>query len=256
MSNSNDSAHGTNVANFEDLISYVTSYGGSYNPSVPGITLTQLGIMQANGSQAHNTAITSKAAAKDTERNRKLTFNELNVLSSKLIAALQACGTNAAILKAARAIDAKIKGRTKLTKADAGKQKTNTNETNSENPEAQTKTKKHSTRQTTFDNKVDHLANYISLLGTVPGYNPNETELQISTLNAFHGTLKNANTSVIATKTNYSNALINRDEILYKDITGLVDIALAVKSYVKSVYGPKSPQYKQVAKLQFKKYKK
>ena len=43
-----------------------------------------------------------------------------------------------------------------------------------------------------------------------------------------------------------SNARISRNDILYKANTGLVDIALDTKTYIKSLYGATSPQYKQV----------
>ena len=45
---------------------------------------------------------------------------------------------------------------------------------------------------------------------------------------------------------------ISRNNVLYANDTGLVDVASDVKSYVKSVYGASSPQYKQVSKLGFK----
>ena len=49
-----------------------------------------------------------------------------------------------------------------------------------------------------------------------------------------------------------SNARITRNDILYKEKTGIVDIALDVRAYVKSIYGATSPQYKQVSKLSFR----
>jgi len=49
-----------------------------------------------------------------------------------------------------------------------------------------------------------------------------------------------------------SNARITRNDILYKPNTGLVDIAIDTKTYIKSVFGASSPQYKQVSGLEFK----
>jgi len=65
--------------------------------------------------------------------------------------------------------------------------------------------------------------------------------------------LKAKNTGVINTYTAYSNARIDRNKVLYTDNTGLVDLALEVKKYVKSVFGAGSPQYKQVSGIKFKK---
>jgi len=90
------------------------------------------------------------------------------------------------------------------------------------------------------------------LLSSIPQYNPNEEELKISTLTALHEDLKAKNTAVVETTTPLSNSRIARNEVMYKPLTGLVDIAFDSKVYIKSVFGLKSPQFKQVSKLSFK----
>jgi hypothetical protein len=52
--------------------------------------------------------------------------------------------------------------------------------------------------------------------------------------------------------TTVSNARISRDVTLYKEKIGLVDTALEVRAYVKSVFGASSDQYLQVKSLPFK----
>ncbi|HMV91461.1 MAG TPA: hypothetical protein PKA40_17575, partial [Cyclobacteriaceae bacterium] len=59
--------------------------------------------------------------------------------------------------------------------------------------------------------------------------------------------------AVINANTALSNARIARDKALYDSPAGLFDNAQAVKVYVKSVYGTKSPQLKQVSALRFSK---
>ena len=63
--------------------------------------------------------------------------------------------------------------------------------------------------------------------------------------------MKSTNTDLINAYTNWSNSRIQRDTILYNPLTGLVQTALEVKKYVKSVFGATSPQYKQVSSLVF-----
>lgn len=60
------------------------------------------------------------------------------------------------------------------------------------------------------------------------------------------------NANVVNTTTALSNARITRNDIMYKETTCLVDVALDTKSYIKSGYGASSPQDKQVSKLEFK----
>ena len=82
-------------------------------------------------------------------------------------------------------------------------------------------------------------------------YKPNEKELQVATLQTKLDSLKTANTDLINGFTNWSNARINRNTTLYNPLTGLVQTALEVKKYVKSVFGASSPQFKQVSGLEF-----
>jgi hypothetical protein len=103
-----------------------------------------------------------------------------------------------------------------------------------------------------FDNRIENFDKLIMLLSSVPFYNPNEEELKIETLKALYNQLKEKNTEVILPIVQLSNSRISRNKILYKENTGLVDIALDSKTYIKSVFGATSPQYKQVSRLYFK----
>ena len=67
--------------------------------------------------------------------------------------------------------------------------------------------------------------------------------------------LKTANTNVTIAYTAISNARIARDKTLYKEKTGMYDVTLDVKNYVKSLYGISSPEFKQLSKIKFSKPK-
>ena len=112
-----------------------------------------------------------------------------------------------------------------------------------------------SSSQLSFDSRIDNFDKLISLLSTIPAYNPNEEELKITSLTAYLEDLKAKNAAVIEVATALSNARIARNEMLYKENSGLIDTALDVKSYVKSVFGAGTPQFRQVSGLEFKRYK-
>ncbi len=76
-------------------------------------------------------------------------------------------------------------------------------------------------------------------------------ELKTVTLQSKLADLKSANSGLINSYTNWSNARINRNSILYNPLNGLVQTALDVKKYVKSVFGATSPQFKQISGLEF-----
>lgn len=109
-----------------------------------------------------------------------------------------------------------------------------------------------SASQMSYDNRLDNFDKLIKLLSSVEEYAPNEADLKVASLSALYADLMLKNMTVISAANPLSNARILRDEVLYKKGTGLVDIALDVKAYVKSVYGASSPKYKQVSKLTFK----
>jgi len=91
------------------------------------------------------------------------------------------------------------------------------------------------------------------LLTSVPLYNPNEEDLKGGIIKLlFTPNLKAKNTDVLTAAIQLSNARISRNEILYKPLTGLVDIASDAKLYIKSVFGATSPYFKQISKLEFK----
>lgn len=109
-----------------------------------------------------------------------------------------------------------------------------------------------SASQMGYDNRLENFYKLIMLLTSIPQYNPNEEDLKISTLTAIYEDLKAKNSAVVDAYTPLSNARIARNKVMYTPLTGLVDIASDAKTYIKSVFGASSPQYKQVTKLEFK----
>ena len=108
-----------------------------------------------------------------------------------------------------------------------------------------------SASQMGYDERVDNFEKLISLLQSIPDYNPNEEELKIETLQALLADLKVKNSEVMKTYFVLESARGVRNDLLYKPLTGVVDISSDVKSYIKSVFGATSTQYKLVSKLRF-----
>lgn len=102
---------------------------------------------------------------------------------------------------------------------------------------------------------TENFASFVDLVSSVPSYTPNETELTTTSLTVYLEELQTANTNVMNAEVAYSNARISRNNILYLENTGLVDIALDIKKYVKAIFGATSPQYKQISRIKFTKPK-
>jgi hypothetical protein len=112
-----------------------------------------------------------------------------------------------------------------------------------------------SASQMGYDLRLDNLDKLIKMLAAIPLYVPNEADLKIESLSNYYLDLKQKNADVIAAWVPLSNARIARNDILYKKTTGLHDLAIDIKLYIKSAFGISSTQYKQISKLKFTSFK-
>ena len=75
--------------------------------------------------------------------------------------------------------------------------------------------------------------------------------MKLANLNTYKDSLISSTQAVDQTEAELNNKLIERDNILYMDGTGLYSIAQNVKKYVKSLYGAGSPEYINVSSIEF-----
>ena len=246
MASTTEQGHNRNAANFDKLIINCTSYGTTYNPSKASL---KIAAMQAQSTAAKNSLTTVNAltpAYKNAVSARITAFKPFDKLITRINNALKASDTTQEVNDSAQTIVRKLQGRRATAKkteeekkvaADAGKEIVEI-----------------STSQMSYDSRLDNFDKLIKLLSSVAAYAPNEADLKIVALTALYTDLKAKNLAVINAETPLNNARITRNDIMYKDNTGLVDIATDVKTYIKSVYGATSPQYKTVSSLKFTKY--
>lgn len=236
MASKSETGHARNVTNFETEISFCTAYGTAYNPSKQTLKIPSLNTLLTSSRESIANVTNSKNTLDLVINERQIAFAPLKSTATRIISALTASDASAETLADAKSINMKIQGRRSSPKAEDGAEK-----------------KSISTSQQSFDNLLDNFLKLVDLIASDPNYAPNETELQVQTLQAYAKDLQTSNTAVINTTTIYSNTKITRDNTLYADNTGMVDVALDVKAYVKSVFGASSPQYKQISKLSFRK---
>ena len=244
MASTSETGHVMNVANFENLITSIIALGTSYNPSKDSIKLDALQTLLNESKESLNAVNIAQAAYTNAVAARKVAFKPFSQLITRVYNSLKATDTTIQIDQSARTIVRKLQGRRASARISEEEKKA---------LEAEAKeTNQISASQMSFDNRIENFDKLIMLLSSVPLYNPNEEELKIETLKALYNQLKEKNTEVILPAIQLSNSRIARNKILYKENTGLLDIALASKTYIKSVFGATSPQYKQVSKLYFK----
>jgi len=234
-----ETGHKKNVANFRELVSVVTGYGTAYSPSKVSIGLAALKVLAANADSAAIAVDVAEPAYSLAVAAREVAFKPLSMFTTRVVNALRATETTAQVDESAMAIVRKIQG-----SSGSSKKK--------ELAPGEIPIKGVSTSQMSFDSRLANFEKLVQLLAAIPQYAPNEEELKVAALTARSADLKAKNDAVVNTSTALSNARIARNSILYKELTGLVDIALDVKSYAKSVYGAGSPQYGQISKIEFK----
>ena len=243
MASTSETGHAKNVTNLESLISSITAFGASYNPSKESIKLPALQALLTASKlslEAVNATQSSYSVAVDA---REIAFGPFNKLITRVNSALKASDSPVEVDESAQTIVRKLLGRragAKLTEEEKKALEAEGKEVN-----------QISVSQMGYDTRLENFGKLISLLSTVPQYNPNEEDLKIDALKLLYNQLKSKNTDVVTAWFQLDNARNNRNGIIYQSLTGLVDLAADTKMYIKSVFGATSPEYKQVSKLSF-----
>lgn len=243
----NETGHAMNVANFFKLTTYCQGYGLKYNPANPNLQITNL-LMLGDNAKSLSGIVNELLAPRDAARTeRALAFKPLSPLATRLLNAIKASTTDSKVDDNIKTYVRKIKGERASEKIEVAKVAgvASTDDANHQ-----------SSSQLDFNNRLNFLDILIKQLAFIPQYAPNEPELQVASLQALYNDLSAKNTVAVEAEVKIENARIARDKVMYAPLTGLVDVALDTKTYVKSVFGPTSAEYKQISGLKFSPNKK
>lgn len=240
MASTSETGHAKNVANFQDLIEFVTAYGATYNPTKNSLKLPQLIALKTAADSNLADVITKNTAFNNKVNERITAFSGLKTLSTRLVNALQTTNATPETVGNAKTFNRKLQGK----KASATQTPTDPN-----TPAPNTI----SASQQSYDQLIQHFTGLKEVLKAETSYTPNENDLKITTIQAKITDLTAKNTAVATAYANVSNSRIARNATLYSKTAGLTETANEVKKYIKSVYGATSPQFAQVKGIQFKK---
>ena len=243
MVSTSETGHAKNIANFQDLIAFVTGYGATYNPVKNTLKIPQLITLSTLAQTKLADVLAKNTAYNNSVNDRIIAFTGLKSLSTRLVSALETTNAPKEKISDAKGFNRKMQGR----------RSSSTQSPNDSNAPAPATI---STSQQSYDQLIQHFAALVSVLQSEATYLPNENDLKLTTLAAKQIDLTSKNNAVATAYTIVSNSRIQRNKTLYDPITGLVDIAAEVKKYVKSVYGTTSPEYAQVKGIKFTKARK
>ena len=236
MPSQSEVGHAKNVANLQKLTEQVTVYT-LYNPPIESLTVPNLQTLYTTSSTKLNEVEEKRNANKNAIALRQSAFENLKPTSTKIINHLDILGLLQGTLDQAKSLNRLIQGGQKktITPPEEGKEIPKTV----------------STSRQSYTQQTENFGILLQLLATISTYAPNEDDLKLVNLNIYKDTLVSSTQAVDQTEAELNLKLIERDNILYADGTGLYSIAQNVKKYVKSIYGATSPEYANVSDIEF-----
>jgi len=243
MSKTSETGHAKNMANLESLITSIIAFGEKYNPAKESIKLGALQTLLTSTKESFNAYYAAQSAYGKAVDDRESAFEPLSKLITRVNHALKASDTTTRYDETIKTIIRKLQGQRASTKLTEEEQQAMGTEG--------TPKKQISTAQMSYDSRLENLDKLIIHLSDIAEYAPNEEELKIETLKTLSTKLKGVNSAVVSAFIALDKARAQRNGILYQPLTGLVDRAADTKSYLKSLFGTTSPEYKQVSKLYF-----
>src|SRR5690554_3695765 len=111
MASTFETGHAKNVANFDELISFITGYGAVYNPSKASLKLTALKTLSTNAKNAVNTVNGAMPSYKNAVANRQSAFTPLSKLITRVMNAAIVTMSKEEEIEHVRSLVRKIQGR-------------------------------------------------------------------------------------------------------------------------------------------------
>jgi hypothetical protein len=244
MSKTSETGHAKNMTNLGSMITSIIAFGDKYNPAKESIKLASLQTLLSSTKESFNAYYAAQSAYGKAVDDRESAFEPLSKLITRVNNALKASDTTTRNDDTIKTIIRKLQGQRASTKLTEEEQQAMGTEG--------TPKRQISTAQMSYDSRLENLDKLIIHLSDIGEYMPNEEELKVETLQTLSTKLKEVNGAVVAAYIALERARADRNGILYQPLTGLVDRAIDTKSYIKSVYGTTSPEYKQVGSIQFK----
>jgi hypothetical protein len=261
MAANSETGHAKNAASVGKLLADIQSFGTTYNPSANEIKVAAVQTLKTSLDNVLTSVRTTYTPYKNATNARQEVFKKLSKYSTRILKALKACGATKKEIADGMSLEKKIQGKRITAKhaLDAFIESTHKTMTSTQPTDASTASDtvqeivNHSASQMGFDNRTENFKKLASFLSGITKYNPNEADLKITALNTHAASLVTLNDAANTTFVPYANARIQRDKLLYADVTGAHDIVQQVKAYVASVFGATSPEYKLISKITIKK---
>ena len=235
MASTSEVGHSKNVANLASGIQILEEMGTLYNPTNANILLSNLNPIKTELNGTIAVLNEKKPIYKNAVAHREISIAPLGKRSTKSLNFFKS-------LNVSTTDKENVASQVKKIRGDKSPKKVNPDTTESSAI---------STSQMSYDSRIANLDTYINQLASHPEYVPNETEIQIPSLQAYHQELVTASSLVNAAGNALLTARNNRNNILYSNENNVLKLMQEVKAYLKSLGDAGLPYYKAFVKLKF-----
>lgn len=239
MSTLSETGHARNAAKFDELIESITTF--NYGPAKENLKLESMQTMSKECRVFLKEVSRTLALYKAAVDARQPLYEMMNRHISRILSILKSSDVSAETVETFKSIARKISGRRAAPKRPQKEDFAEGNETRSI-----------SSSQRSYDNQLENFNLFVEQLISTPGYKPNENDLKPDYLQKLAEDLKQKNAEVLSARAALNDARGKRDNLMYRKESGLIDVALDVKAYVRGAFGPSSSEFRKVAKLQFR----
>jgi hypothetical protein len=230
------------MGNFRKLIDFCAAHP-NYSPPNPLHLVVALEAQYAGGVAAMEDIDVKLAPHKVDINERKIAYDAIPKLYRRSRNNLKSCGASKEFVADAETYFRKITGRRKTEKV----------EDDPATPENEA-AKKHSASQMSYESILGNVRGYNALVKNEPLYKSNEADLKTANLDAVADDLEAKNNAVSASFPPVGQARSLRDGLLYNNPNHIVDTALSVKEYTKSMAD--DTLYKSIKSLKFPRQRK
>lgn len=236
MASTNETGHNKNVANFNAVYHILEEMGPLYNPTNDKLQLSNLADFRNRLQVAVIELNNKQPVYKNAVASRETAIAPLGKLMTKA-------------LNYAKSLD--ISSTDKENIAKQAKKIRGDQKPKAVNPETK-ETEGISTSQMSYDSRLANLNAFTHQLSSLYQYAPNEPEISIPQLQTMHAELTELSNAVNVAGNALITARKNRNQILYKDQTNIIQLVRDIKAYVKSLGDTAKPYYSALVKLKFK----
>lgn len=246
ISNNLSSGASANVTNLKLLNSAIVGFGNRYNPINEQISAATLQSVFLHGQSVINAVDIAQAANTNAKNTRSKSFESLSKLITRIGNAFKSIITDESARTQIRSLILLIqRGRVNPKKSKPAENAI------TEDPMPDQGAASH---KSGYDKQLDNFSKLIQFLASFPAYKPNESDLSVAGLTLFYNELTLNSQAVIDTQANLDKSRRDRENVIYQPVVGLIQLGNNAKSYIKSVFGAGSLEYRQISKLKFTGY--